>query len=412
MIEVKRPRIFYGYILVGFAFLILLMMWGAYYSFGIFFKPLLAEFGWTRVMTSGAFSLSFILTGVLGVFTGRLTDRFGPRLVVAVCGFFLGLGYLLVSRIAAVWQLYFFYGVMVAMGMSAGVIPLQSTVARWFVKRRGMMTGFIVSGIGMGMLVMPPLANWLISTYGWRTSYMVIGISSLVLIISAAQFLRRDPTKMGLLPYGEGSQKEKVSLPKAGFSLREALGTRQFWLLAVATLCYTVGEGTVLVHIVPHAIGLGIATAKAALILTVIGGISIGGRVIMGTAGDRLGNKWAWLICLALMSISLFWLLVAKGLWTFYLFAVIFGFGYGGLSVLLSPMVAEYFGLSSHGVIFGVVIMLGGTAGMAIGPVIAGHIFDVAESYQPAFLIYAVTTGIGLIISLFLRPTKLAYRKR
>lgn len=411
MAQTRQTGIFYGYILVGFAFLIMLTMWGAYYSFGIFFKPLLVEFGWTRAVTSGAFSLSFILSGVLGVFTGRLTDRFGPRVVVAVCGFFFGLGYLLLSQADAVWQFYLFYGVVVAMGMSAGVIPLQSTVARWFVRRRGMMTGFIVSGIGMGMLIIPPLANWLIASYSWRTSYVVVGITALMLIMSAAQFLRRDPVEMGLLPYGESSPERKVALPDCGFSLREALGTRQFWLLVVATLSFTMSEGTVLVHIVPHAVGLGISTAKAALILTVIGGISIGGRVVMGTAGDRIGNKLAWFICLALVSISLFWLLIAKELWLLYLFAVVFGFGYGGLSVLLSPMVAEYFGLSSHGVIFGVVIMLGGTAGMAIGPVIAGHIFDVTESYQLAFLIYAALTVIGLILSLFLGPDRLGDRR-
>lgn len=268
------------------------------------------------------------------------------------------------------------------------------------------MTGFIVSGIGMGMLIIPPLANWLIASYSWRTSYVVVGITALMLIMSAAQFLRRDPVEMGVLPYGESSPERKVALPGTGFSLREALGTRQFWLLVVATLSFIMSEGTVLVHIVPHAVGLGISTAKAALILTVIGGISIGGRVVMGTAGDRIGNKLTWLICLALVSISLFWLLIAKELWLLYLFAVVFGFGYGGLSVLLSPMVAEYFGLSSHGVIFGVVIMLGGTAGMAIGPVIAGHIFDVTESYQLAFLIYAVLTVIGLILSLFLGPDR------
>jgi len=383
------------------------VMWGAYYSFGIFFKPLLVEFGWTRAMTSAAFSTSFILTGVFGVFAGRITDRFGPRIVVTICGLFLGLGYVLVSQTNALWQLYLFYGVIVALGMSSGVIPLQTTIARWFVKRRGLMNGIVVSGIGVGMLVIPMVANWLISNHGWRTSYIIVGIIALVLTILPAQFLRRNPRRGRELAYGDTKLAAGDSYSKQGFSLREAARTREFWLLVMATLCFTLAEGTIMVHIVPHAIGLGISSASAALIIAVIGAISIAGRVLMGSTADIIGNKRAWLICLALVTISLFWLLVARELWMLYLFAVIFGFGYGGLSVLISPMVAEHFGLTSHGFIFGVVVMFGGTGGMAIGPVIAGHIFDVTGSYQLAFIIYAVLGVIGLILTSLLRPTRL-----
>ena len=407
MTENRQPRVFYGYVVVAAAFLMMLMMWGAYYSFGIFFKPLLDEFGWTRAMTSGAFSLSFFLTGLLGVFAGRLTDRFGPRVVMTVCGFFLGLGYLLVSQTSAFWQLYLFYGVVVALGMSASVIPLQSTIARWFVRRRGAMNGIIISGIGVGMVIIPPIANWLISSYGWRTSYFVVGISALILIISTAQFLRRDPSKMGQLPYGQSESEVGVSSQDTGFSLREALRTRQFLMLAVALLCFTMAEGTVLVHIVSHAIGLGISDTGAALIIPVIGAISILGRVLLGIAGDRIGNRLALVIGFAFMLVSLFWLLFARELWMLYLFAAIFGIGYGGISALVSPIVAELFGLSSHGVIFGVVIMFGGTGGMAIGPLLAGHIFDITGSYQTAFLIYAIISVVGLILTSRLRPVGL-----
>ncbi|MFC1915285.1 MFS transporter [Chloroflexota bacterium] len=407
MTKDKQRKFFYGYIMVAAGFLIMLMMWGAYYSFGIFFEPLLAEFGWTRAMTSGAFSLSFSLIGIFGVLAGKLTDRFGPRVVMTVCGFFLGLGYLLVSQTNTVWQLYLFYGLVVAIGMSAAVIPLQSTVVRWFVKRRGVMTGIIISGIGVGMVIIPPIANWLISLYGWRDSYIFVGITALVLIMLSAQFLRRDPSKMGQVPYGDGELEVEISLRPSGFSLREAIRTWQFWILAVALLCFTMGEGTTLVHIFSHAVGLGISTVSAALIVPVIGATSIVGRILLGMAGDRIDNKKAFVIGLFFISISLSWLLVAKELWMLYLFAVIFGFGYGGLSVLPSPIIAELFGLSSHGVIFGVVIMFGGTGGMAIGPFLAGHIFDITGSYQLAFLIYAIISVIGLILVSLLRPVRL-----
>jgi len=405
MLDNRQPRVFYGYIVVAVAFLIMLMMWGAYYSFGVFFEPLLAEFGWTKATTSGAFSLSFFLTGLLGVFAGKLTDRFGPRIVLTVCGFFLALGYVLVSQTNALWQLYLFYGGIVALGMSASVIPLQSTVARWFVRRRGAMNGTVVSGIGMGMVVVPPVANWLISSYSWRTSYIVVSISALVLIISSAQFLKRDPAKIGQLPYGEDGLEAKGGLLDAGLSLREAIRTWQFWTFGVALLCFTMSEGTILVHIVSHAIGLGISVTNAALIIPIIGGVSIPSRILMGISGDRIGNKPAWTICFVFLIISFFLLLVARDIWLLYLFAVIFSFGYGGLSTLISPMVAELFGLRSHGVIFGVITMLGGTAGMAVGPLLAGHIFDITGRYQLAFIIYVIILVIGLVLTSLLRPT-------
>jgi MFS family permease len=400
----KQPTLFYGYTVVATAFSIMFVMFGAYYSFGVFFKPLLAEFGWTRAMTSGAFSLSFILTGLFGVLAGKLTDKFGPRLVATACSLFLGLGYMLVSQTGAVWQFYLYYGVIVAIGMSSAVVPLQSTVARWFVKRRGTMTGIIVAGIGVGMLVMPVVANSIISAYGWRNSYLIVGITVLVLVIIAAQFLKRDPGKIGQLPYGGNDLTEEEDSMYPESSLRAALRTWQFWILTVALLCFTMAEGTVMVHIVPHAIDIGLSPINATLTLTLIGGVSIPGRIIMGSASDRIGSKRAWLICLALLSASLFWLLVARDLWMLYLFAVIFGFGYGGLSVLISPIVAEHFGLSSHGVIMGVVIMIGGTAGMAIGPVVAGHVFDITSSYQTAFWIYSVISVVGLVLMFLLKP--------
>ena len=291
--------------------------------------------------------------------------------------------------------------------MSSAVTPLQSTVARWFIDKRGMMTGLVVAGIGVGTLVVPPVANWMIASYDWRTSYVVVGITALVLMTSAAQFLRRDPAQMGQSPYDKNGEGININTMSAGFHLSQALRTKQFWLLVASSLCFTMGEGAIMVHIVTHARGLDIAATGAAFILTIIGGISIAGRVTMGAAGDRVGNKVCWIICLALGASSFFWLLFARELWALYLFAVVFGFAYGGFSVILSPMVAEQFGLRSHGVIFGVIIMFGGTGGMAIGPLIAGHLFDVTGSYTMPFLMFAVSSVIGLILILFLRPAQL-----
>jgi len=399
-----KPRLFYGWFVVLVAWFIMVIVDGTFYSFGVFFEPVLTEFGWTRAMTSGAFSLCAILIGLISIITGRLNDRFGPRIVLSACGFFLGLGYLLMSQISAIWQLYLFYGVMIAIGMSAGIVPLLSTVARWFVKRRGTMTGIVLTGVGIGTIIVPPLASRLISIYGWHTSYIIVGGIALVLIISAAQFLKRDPGQIGQLPYGVlHPEEQRLNLNAKEFSLKEAIRTMQFWIICMLSFCFLFCVFTVMVHSDAHAVKLGVSAVAAANTLAVIGGASIIGRLAMGAFADRVGGKWAIIICFTLFAAGFLWLAVSEEVWVLYPFAAIFGFAYGGLTALFSPMIAELFGLGSHGVIFGTAFFCGHIGG-ASGPLIAGHIFDITGSYQIAFLICVAVGILGIILASLLKP--------
>ena len=398
----RTPKFFYGYVVVAAALLIMMLSTGALYSFGVFFKPVLTEFGWTRAATSGAYSLCILLLGALSIVVGRLNDRFGPRIVVTGCALLLGSGYLLMSQVSATWQLYLFYGTLVGIGTSGTLVPPISTVARWFVKRRGLMTGIAMSGIGLGTMIIPPLANWIISGYGWRTSYTVLGIAVLVLMILVAQLLRRDPSQMGQLPYGNKEQ-ENLSSATGGLSLQGATRSVQFWMVVVIFLFFGVTVQAIMVHIVPHATDIGISAASAASILALIGGASVAGRIIMGNAGDSIGNKMTGIICFALILAALLWLFVTEEVWAFYLFAVVFGFGYGGMASVASPIAAELFGMVSHGVILGA-IFCGMAIGEAIGPTLTGYIFDTAGSYQPAFLVSAMLSVIALVLVPLLRP--------
>ena len=268
------------------------------------------------------------------------------------------------------------------------------------------MTGIVLSGTGIGALVGPPLANWFISIYDWRISYIIIGSIALVVIVLASQLLRRDPARMGLVPYGEnkgGGQESKLGTE--GFSLKEAVHTAQFWLVFAMFVCFGFSLFVVAVHIVPHAIELGISTAAAASILAAIGGMAIVGRLVLGSAADRIGNKQAFIIGFILMSAALFWLVPAKEVWRLYLFAIVFGFAHGGMGAQESPLLAGLFGLRSHGSIFGVA-GVGFTIGAALGPVVAGYIFDVTYSYQLAFLISAAVIVVGLVLTAAIRPTR------
>jgi len=401
----RKPKFFYGYIIVLAAFFIMLISHGSMVSFGVFFKRLLFEFDWSRTTISGAASVNFLLMGFLGIIAGGLTDRFGPRIVLTICGFFFGLGCLLMSQVNTIWQLYLFYGVIVGISIGAVDVPLLSTIARWFVRKRGVMSGIAKAGSGTGILIMPIVSSMLISTYGWRTAYIVIGITGLVIIISAAQFLRHDPVQMEQLPNGE-EKPNAVSFNSAdgGFSLREAIHLRQFWVICAIYFLVLFCVNTILVHIAPHAEDLGISVTNAASIISIIGGASIVGRIMMGSAGDRIGNRLALIICFIILVTALFWLRLADELWMLYLFAVIYGVAHGGFLALISPTVAGLFGTSSHGVLLGIVFF-SGTIGGAIGPILAGYIFDTASSYQLAFLICAAMSVTGTILASLLRPT-------
>jgi len=236
-------------------------------------------------------------------------------------------------------------------------------------------------------------------------SYTIVGGIVLVVVVLAAQLLRRDPTQARQKSYGgsEGEQQEFV-LETRSFSLREAVHTQQFWLTSGMFFCFGFCVYTIMTHIVLHAIGLGISSISAANILATIGGLSVVGRIVLGSAADRFGNRQVLVIGFILMAATLFWLVPAREVWGLYVFAVVFGFAFGGCATSESPLVAGLFGLGSHGLILGVINLLGFTFGAAIGPLIAGYIFDMTRSYQLAFIVCGAMSIVGLTLTSLLSP--------
>lgn len=269
------------------------------------------------------------------------------------------------------------------------------------------MTGIVLTGVSIGTLIAPPVAARLISAYDWRTSYLIVAGIVLVAVVLVAQLLRRDPTQTNQRPYGEseGEKRESV-LETHPFSLREAVHTRQFWLASGMFFCFGFSVYTIMAHVVLDAGGLGISPITAANILAILGGLSIAGRIVLGIAADRFGNRQIFIIGFILMAAALFWLVPERDLWGLYVFAAVFGFAFGGCAASESPLVAGLFGLSSHGLILGVMNLLGFTFGAAVGPLIAGHIFDVTGSYQSAFIVAGAINIAGLILTGLLSPTE------
>ena len=406
MIKNGKPKFFYGYVIVSAAFITMVIARGTVSSFGVFFESVLLEFGWTRAITAGAFSLNRLIPGFLAIGVGWFNDKFGPRLLVTTCGFLLGLGYLLMSQVSIIYQLYLVYGLIIGTGLSCYFIPLVSTTARWFVKRRGIMTGVVTAGVGTGTIIMPLVASWLISSYGWRFSYTILAIISFASIVLVAQFLKREPQSQGQLPDGNTEAEHKsLNLATDGFSIHRAIRTRQLWVLTVISLFQGFTLFAIIVHVVIHATGLGIPVISAATILALAGATNIVGRLGMGSAIDRIGSRLSLIIGFCIMLIALVWLQFAKELWMFYIFGVIFGFAWGGAGVQASTMVAELFGLKSHGVLLGV-SSVGFSIGGTIGPILLGYIFDITGSYQLGFLILSIVNLMGLILALLLQPVR------
>lgn len=382
-----------------------IVMWGARLSFGVFFSPLLEEFGWTRAATSGGFSLTWVFTGLLSIVVGRLNDNFGPRLIMTIAGFLVGLGYLFMSQLSSIWQLYLFYG-LISIGMSAVLVPTLSTVARWFVKMRAFMTGVVLAGTGIALMVIVPAANRAIMNYGWRMAYVIVGMVVIVIVVMAAQFLRRDPYQLGKLPYGyDGTTTSASDAGTSGLSFREALRTRQVWLISLVYFCTYFIYNILLVHTVIYATGKGISSMGAVGIMAFLGGAGIAGRTMMGIIADRIGDKQVMVLGAGLMMVTLFWLLIAKDLWMLFLFGVVFGFGHGGMATMESPIVAHIFGMRSHGVLLGLVFF-SDTMGGSMGPFLAGYIFDVTSSYRLAFILCAILGVVNLLAILLIRPLK------
>lgn len=402
--QIRKSPLFYGYIIIGAAFIIQAVVWGTSNSFGVFFDSFISEFGWSRARISGAASLCFFVHGLSSMVLGNLNDRFGPRLIMSGCGLFLGMGYLLTANIHSTWHLYLSYGLIMGIGLGGiDVIPL-STVTRWFEKKRGMMTGIIKVGTGMGMVIMPFFITWLLNGYGWRTSFIVLAVIIVATTLFLAQFLVRDPfQKAQFIDNIPTHRSEKPDRSEEGLTFKQAIHTRQLWTLCIIYFIILFCAYTVLLHIVQHAIDLGIPSAVAASILATIGGVSISGRFLMGGAGDKIGEKTALLVCLLFLLAALGWFQAVKTLWMFYLFAALYGFAHGGFFSLASPLVAKLFGTRSHGLLYGVIIF-SSTIGGAIGPFLAGYMFDVTRSYSVVFLILAVLCIIALLLAVSLKP--------
>lgn len=374
-----------------------------FYSFGIFLRPITEQFHWNRGALSAAISIGMLISGPFSILAGRLSDRYGPRLLVTASGIITGVALIFMSQISALWHVYLIYGVAVAIGGGGCVVPLTTTIPRWFKQRRGVALGLTWTGIGLGGIIAPMLSQWLISDYDWPTAYIVLGLITVVVVTLLAQTLKRSPQQMGLQPYGEMSVRQDEEEPAAteSLSIKQVIRMGRFWIFGLVMFCFFFIIQVMMAHIAPHAVDVGISSALAASIVSVWATTSLIGRNLAGLISDRIGPTPTIILHLVILVLALAWLPFAREVWTFYVFAVVYGIAYGGVVPLQTLLTGELFGLRFLGTVMASLMVIGSVGG-ALGAPLAGTIFDMVGSYQPAFIICLIMAILAIILSVLL----------
>jgi MFS family permease len=375
-----NPRIFYGWLVVAAAFAVTFVGFGCAYTFSAFVEPLQRDFGASRGSVSLVFSLAGFLYFGLGIVSGPLADRFGSRRL-AVAGMVLtGLGLMVASAARSLTEVYAAYGLGVGLGVGCAYVPAIGAVQRWFVRRRGFASGLAVSGIGVGTLVMPPLASFLIESLGWRGAYLVLGALAAAVGGGLALLIENDPRDRGLGPDGDTPQSGNQPARSEGASVSEAIRSRRFISLYAACLICSFGVFVPFVHLVPYAQDHGMAPSSAVLLLGVIGVGSTAGRFFLGGLADRLGRQFSLLLMFTGMALALAIWVVSANVWSLVAFAFIYGVFYGGWVAVLPAVVMDLFGGRNVSGLIGI-LYTSVAFGTLIGPSAAGFAFDLSRSY-------------------------------
>lgn len=396
----QRQGIFYGWVVVVATFTLTFVGFGSAYTFSAFIEVLQQDLGASRGSVSLVFSLAGFLYFCLGVVSGPLADRFGARSLCVVGMALVGLGLVLAGQARTIAEVYAAYGLGIGLGVGCAYVPALGAVQRWFVVRRGLASGLAVSGIGLGTLVMPPLATWLIATLGWREAYLVLGGAAAVVGIGASLLLESDPGRRGLRPDGALAEPGVAkSVATEGVSVKDAIRTPQFVGLYVACLLSAIGVFVPFVHLVPFAVDHQIAPSVAVLLLSAIGVGSTAGRFCLGGLADRLGRDAFLAVMYAGIAVSLAVWAFATGLLALAAFAPLFGLFYGGWVAVLPAVVADHFGRRNVGGIIGL-LYTSVAIGTLIGPSLAGFIYDASNSYFPAIAISGGANAVAALVAI------------
>jgi len=413
----RAPRVHPAWIVLGALTVCMLAGSGLRSVFGVYIKPMEAEFGWTRGALSGAAAVSLLLLGAVGPFVGRLADRWGPRNVIAISLFVLALGAIGSSFIQKLWHVYVMTGVFMALGAGGVALTTGSTVvARWFEARRGLAIGIAAGGMSAGQLIVIPLATALTVWFGWRTSFLWLGIGLLVLVLPVClALIRNNPEDRGARPYGATgpapTRAEAEATRVAGrVGVSEAAQTLPFWLLmGTFFVCGYTSNGMVLTHFMPHALEHNFTAFQASSALGVMGAMNIMGTLASGWICDRFGRRGPLATYYFVRGVSLLFLLYVWNVPSLHLWAALFGLNYISTVPPTTTLTANIYGPYSVGELSGW-IFFAHQVGSALGAALAGWVFELTGTYSSAFASAAVLAFVAAGLAMMIREEPLVSR--
>ncbi|MFW6150378.1 MAG: MFS transporter [Chloroflexota bacterium] len=418
----RRPSFFYGWVILGVALLVMAVGYAMRNTFSVFYPVLVEEFAWERGSTALMFSINIVVYGMAAPMAGALVDRFDPRLVLSAAACMMGGAIALCSQATEQWQFYLLYGVVMAVGLSmAGVTPLNAILAKWFVRKRGLVFGILNLGFGISLLV-APAAQSLISGFGRQRAYLTIGLLAIAILVPiVVMLMRRNPADKGLFPDGASGPPPPRATTSAQASaahsrwartewtLSRALRTYQFWLLFVADFCLMgVAQQVVIAHEVYFLRDVGFEPMVAATIYSLFGICMLGGY-LCGTLSDRVGREILFIPgCLVSAGgASLFFLITdASHLWLGLLASGTCGFGLGVAVTPFFATIADLFHGKHFGAIMGM-ITFGFSLGGAFSPWLAGYLHDLTGSYTGAFMVLVGALVLDALLMWLVSPRKL-----
>jgi len=421
----EKHGIFYGWVVVAAAFIIIVFGYAIRNTFSVFYPTIVEEFGWGRGNTALMFSIAILVYGLMAPIVGNLVDRFEPRLVLSVGACIVGMGITLCSLATTQWQFYLFYGVIAAIGLSImGWTPLSTIISNWFVKKRGLVFGILGAGFGMS-LVSASIAQFLICNFGWQTSYVIIGISSIAVIIPlCAILIRRSPQEKGLFPDGMPQippKPESIHKPQTAttlqrewcnttWTLSRVMRTYQFWLLLIISfLQQGFSEQLAITHQVYFFHDVGFEPIQAATIYSTFGVAFVIGN-LCSFFSDSLGREKVYIPSCLLGSGAVGLLFLIKDTsqpWMPFLSAICLGLGLGAAMTTYFAAVADLFQGKHFGAIQGSMI-LGFSLGGAISPWLAGSLHDRVGNYTITFVILLGCLIASAVLMWLLAPRKLS----
>ena len=417
----RRRGMFYGWWIVIAGGLGMSITAGInFHGFSNFIIPLTNEFGWSRTLISGIFSLARMESGLLGPLEGWLVDRVGPRRLMLVGIPLMGVGYLLMSRVDSLAAFFFVYIFAITLGNSLGMsTPMTASVANWFNRKRGLAFGIMWAGVGLGGFFVPAV-GWLITTYDWRMASVIIGVFIIVIGIPIASLMRHRPEPYGYMPDGAipdsssdaaAARSRRAPDLSDDFTAREALQTSSFWYLTLSIAARSLVSGGVGLHLVPYFVELDASDVAAATLAGSVGVMSIPGRFGLSAVSDYLNRRYVMAASLLVMTIAIVFMARASSVSEVIPFLALYAAAQGGISVIPQSLIAEYFGRRAYATIQGFRSTIQ-MVGIIIGPLISGYVFDTTGSYEWAFMGFGAASLVSLGLALLAKPPKRPRRAR